>query len=109
MLSVPHRAIDNKFLASIEGYRGNLHKLGRLLAHEWWTVIDHEGKTKERYIFLFKSRILVCKVRKISEDRSIFLLKDIIKVSICVYMYKFVKVFSYSIKTDLLNKTIMKQ
>ncbi|CAD7077146.1 unnamed protein product [Hermetia illucens] len=83
MLSVPHRAIDNKFLASIEGYRGNLHKLGRLLAHEWWTVIDHEGKTKERYIFLFKSRILVCKVRKISEDRSIFLLKDIIKLPEC--------------------------
>lgn len=24
MLSVPHRAIDNKFIASIEGYRGML-------------------------------------------------------------------------------------
>lgn len=24
MLSVPHRAIDNKFLASIEGFRGML-------------------------------------------------------------------------------------
>lgn len=80
MLSVPHRAIDNKFLASIEGYRGNIHKLGRLLTHEWWTVTDKEGKSKERYIFLFKSRLLVCKVRRISEDRSVFVLKDIIKV-----------------------------
>lgn len=25
MLSVPHRAIDNKFLQSIEGYRGELN------------------------------------------------------------------------------------
>lgn len=159
MLIVPHRAINNKFLASIEGYRGNsqecvqcafvqtkfigtlcdfafekllfqflififffcltitlrpknknkkklknqylrmrfdklhstmttsmtkrignIHKLGRLIAHEWWTVNDKEGKTKERYLFLFKSRILVCKVRRISEDRSVFVLKDIIKV-----------------------------
>ncbi|KAJ6641273.1 Obscurin, partial [Pseudolycoriella hygida] len=80
MLSVPHRAIDNKFLASIEGYRGNIHKLGRLLTHEWWTVTDKEGKSKERYIFLFKSRLLVCKVRRISDDRSVFVLKDIIKL-----------------------------
>lgn len=111
MLSVPHRAIDNKFIASIEGYRGtyvfkcncrqvflmqginennriiicdfsigNIHKLGRLLSHEWWTVTDNEKKPKDRYLFLFKSRILVCKVRRISEDRSVFILKDIIKV-----------------------------
>lgn len=51
-----------------------------MLAHEWWTVIDKEGKTKERYIFLFKSRLLICKVRRISEDRSVFVLKDIIKL-----------------------------
>lgn len=59
---------------------GNIHKLGRLVSHEWWTVVDKEGKAKERYLFLFKSRILVCKVRRISEDRSVFVLKDIIKV-----------------------------
>lgn len=30
MLSVPHRAIDNKFIASIEGYRGmSLNANGR--------------------------------------------------------------------------------
>lgn len=43
-------------------------------------MTDKDGKSKERYCFLFKSRILVCKVRRISEDRSIFLLKDIIKL-----------------------------
>lgn len=80
MLNIPHQAIDSKFIASIEGYRGNIHKLGRLIAHEWWTVIDREGKPKERYLFLFKARILVCKVRRISEDRSVFVLKDIVRV-----------------------------
>jgi len=51
-----------------------------LCFQEWYTVIDKEGKSKERYLFLFKARILVCKVRRISEDRSVFVLKDIIRV-----------------------------
>uniref|UniRef100_A0A1B0CNM5 Muscle M-line assembly protein unc-89 n=1 Tax=Lutzomyia longipalpis TaxID=7200 RepID=A0A1B0CNM5_LUTLO len=80
MLNIPHQAIDSKFIASIEGYRGNIHKLGRLLTHEWWTVADREGKPKERYLFLFKARILICKVRRISDDRSVFVLKDIVKL-----------------------------
>ena len=33
MLGVPHRANDIKFISSIEGYHGNIHKLGRLLRH----------------------------------------------------------------------------
>lgn len=61
-------------------FLGNIHKLGRVLGHEWWTVTDKDKKARERYLFLFKSRILVCKVRRISEDRSVFILKDIIKV-----------------------------
>uniref|UniRef100_A0A1A9ZZH6 Obscurin n=1 Tax=Glossina pallidipes TaxID=7398 RepID=A0A1A9ZZH6_GLOPL len=80
MLSVPSRAFDNTFLNSIEGYRGNISKIGRLLLHEWWSVIDKENKSHERYLFLFKSRILICKVRKISDKRSIFLLQDIIRL-----------------------------
>ncbi|XP_059609271.1 obscurin isoform X5 [Phlebotomus argentipes] len=80
MLNIPHQAIDNKFIASIEGYRGNIHKLGRLLTHEWWTVVDREGKPKERYLFLFKARILICKVRRISDDRSVFVLRDIVRL-----------------------------
>lgn len=84
MLSVPSRAYDNTFLNSIEGYRGNISKIGRLLLHEWWTVIDKEGKAHERYLFLFKSRVLICKVRKISDKRSIFVLQEIIKTPDCV-------------------------
>ncbi|XP_046590121.1 obscurin isoform X9 [Neodiprion lecontei] len=80
MLGIPHRATDNKFISNIEGYKGNIHKLGRLLTHEWFSFIDKDNKSKERYLFLFKARILVCKVRRISEDRSVFVLKDIIRL-----------------------------
>lgn len=84
MLSVPHRAQDDKFTNSIEGYRGSIHKLGRLLAHDWFSVCFGDI-TKERYLFLFKARILISKVRRISDDRSVFQLKDIIKVSGITY------------------------
>lgn len=33
MLGVPHRADDIKFISNIEGFHGNIHKLGRLLKH----------------------------------------------------------------------------
>ncbi|XP_046395304.1 obscurin isoform X3 [Ischnura elegans] len=82
MLGVPHRSGDLKFISSIEGYRGNIHKLGRLLRHEWFSIEEGEegGKTKERYLFLFKGKILVCKVRRIQDDRSVFVLKEILKL-----------------------------
>ncbi|XP_050523300.1 obscurin isoform X8 [Daktulosphaira vitifoliae] len=81
MLSIPHRFNDIKFLTNIEGYHGSIHKLGRLLKHGWYYVQDAEdSKGHQRYCFLFKSRILVCKVRRISEERSVFVLKDIIRL-----------------------------
>ncbi|XP_039228488.1 obscurin isoform X7 [Drosophila yakuba] len=83
MLSVPSRAYDNRFLSSIEGCRGNIYKLGRLLLHAWCNVVDKEGKAHDRYCFLFKSRILVTKVRKISENRSVFILQNIVKLPLC--------------------------
>lgn len=57
-------------------------------------MIDKDGKSKERYLFLFKARILVCKVRRISEDRSVFVLKDIIRVSEC-FCFTFFLYFSF--------------
>uniref|UniRef100_A0AAG5DF48 Muscle M-line assembly protein unc-89 n=1 Tax=Anopheles atroparvus TaxID=41427 RepID=A0AAG5DF48_ANOAO len=83
MLSVPSRAANNKFLENIEGFRGNLQKLGRVLAHEYFGVRDKENKIKERYLFLFKSRILITKVKRLSDDRSIFILKDIVRLPDC--------------------------
>ncbi|CAH0724488.1 unnamed protein product, partial [Brenthis ino] len=78
-LGVPNRATNNLFIASIEGYRGNIYKLGRLLTHDWFTV-DFDGDPQNRYVFLFKARILVCEVQKIGDDRSVFVLKHIIKL-----------------------------
>ncbi|XP_058124576.1 obscurin [Anopheles ziemanni] len=83
MLSVPSRAANNKFLENIEGFRGNLQKLGRVLAHEYFGVRDKENKIKERYLFLFKSRILITKSKRLSDDRSIFILKDIVRLPDC--------------------------
>ncbi|XP_038208119.1 obscurin isoform X2 [Zerene cesonia] len=78
-LGVPNRATNNLFIASIEGYRGNIYKLGRLLTHDWFTV-EIEGRSKERYLFLFKARILVCKIKRVADDRSVFVLQNIVKL-----------------------------
>ena len=83
-LGVPSRATNNLFIASIEGYRGNIYKLGRLLTHDWFTV-DFDGDPQNRYIFLFKARILVCEVQKVADDRSVFILTHIIKVNIILF------------------------
>ncbi|XP_069964240.1 obscurin isoform X3 [Bactrocera oleae] len=83
MLSVPNRAFYNRLLSSIEGYRGNIYKIGRLLNHDWWTITDSAQKSHDRYLFLFKSRILITNVRKINEERSIFVLQSIIKLPDC--------------------------
>lgn len=80
MLSVPSRAANNRYLESIEGFRGNLQKLGRVLAHEYFGVKDKENKIKERYLFLFKSRVLITKAKRLSDEKSIFVLKDIVKL-----------------------------
>lgn len=41
MLGIPHRATDNKFISNIEGYKGNIHKLGRLLTHVSTSSFDN--------------------------------------------------------------------
>ncbi|XP_026492682.2 obscurin isoform X6 [Vanessa tameamea] len=78
-LGVPNRATNNIFIDSIEGYRGNIYKLGRLLTHDWFTV-DYDGEPRNHYVFLFKARILLCEVQRVGEDRSVFVLKHIVKL-----------------------------
>ncbi|XP_014257942.1 obscurin isoform X8 [Cimex lectularius] len=80
MLGIPHRSNDLKYINNIEGYHGDIHKLGRLLRHNWFKLKGKDGKTHERYLFLFKARILVCKVRKIGDGRYVFVLKEIIRL-----------------------------
>ena len=55
-------------------------------------MTDSRGRARERYLFLFKARILVTKVRRVTDDRNLFLLKDIIKVtcsSFLLFKYNF--------------------
>ncbi|XP_023945008.2 obscurin isoform X6 [Bicyclus anynana] len=78
-LGVPTRATNNLFIDSIEGYRGNIYKLGRLLTHDWFTV-DFGEKPENKYLFLFKARILICNVESIGDGRSVFVLKHIVKL-----------------------------
>ncbi|XP_047531484.1 obscurin isoform X5 [Vanessa atalanta] len=78
-LGVPNRATNNIFIDSIEGYRGNIYKLGRLLTHDWFTV-DYDGEPRNHYVFLFKARILLCEVQRVGEDRSVFVLRHIVKL-----------------------------
>ncbi|XP_065224775.1 uncharacterized protein LOC135848732 isoform X2 [Planococcus citri] len=81
MLWIPTRCNDLKFITNIEGFHGNIHKLGRLIRHNWFLVKDkNSNRGRERYCFLFKARFLICKVRRISEDRVVFVLKEIIKL-----------------------------
>ncbi|XP_034830933.2 obscurin isoform X5 [Maniola hyperantus] len=78
-LGVPNRATNNLFIDSIEGYRGNIYKLGRLLTHDWFTV-DFGDKPKNKYLFLFKARLLICEVVNVGDGRSVFVLQYIVKL-----------------------------
>jgi hypothetical protein len=71
-----------------------VHLICVFMFQDWFTVTDRDGKCKERYLFLFKARILICKVRRISDDRSVFVLKDIIRVSGFVMTYDILFTFS---------------
>lgn len=66
---------------------------------DWFTVSDRDRKCKERYLFLFKARILICKVRRISDDRSVFVLKEIIRVSCLIMAFGILLISSVLIKT----------
>jgi len=66
---------------------------------DWFTVSDRDGKCKERYLFLFKARILICKVHHISDDRSVFVLKEIIRVSCLIMAFGILLISSVLIKT----------
>ncbi|XP_037951991.1 obscurin isoform X2 [Teleopsis dalmanni] len=83
MLSIPSKAYDNIYLTNIEGYKGDIRKIGRLLSHDTWSVVDKENKSVERYLFLFKSRILICTTQLISDEQQIYILDDIVRLPDC--------------------------
>ncbi|KAG8183020.1 hypothetical protein JTE90_017107 [Oedothorax gibbosus] len=81
MQAIPQRIADLQYLNSIQGYKGNLHKLGRILKHDWFDVTDCNNLRRERFLFLFKSRIFVTDQKRLGTgSRFIYLVKNIIKL-----------------------------
>ncbi|VDO80462.1 unnamed protein product, partial [Onchocerca flexuosa] len=58
MMSVPERANDMVYIKNIEEYPGDLDKLGRLYRHDSFLVWEGEQEPTERYVFLFKNKLM---------------------------------------------------
>jgi hypothetical protein len=54
MQAIPQRASDLQYINNIEGYKGNLHKLGRLLKHVLRAKLSSISIT-----FLFFNELLI--------------------------------------------------
>ncbi|VDK55403.1 unnamed protein product [Gongylonema pulchrum] len=57
-MSVPERAADMVYIRNIEQYPGDLNKLGRLYRHDAFMVREGDDEPVERYLFLFKNKIM---------------------------------------------------
>ncbi|VDM36482.1 unnamed protein product [Toxocara canis] len=58
-LSVPQRAKDMEFINNIEQYPGDTNRLGRLYRHDRFIVWEGEQESQERYLFLFKNKLMI--------------------------------------------------
>ncbi|CAL1291290.1 unnamed protein product [Larinioides sclopetarius] len=62
--SINTRTKDLQFIQVIEGCKGDLLKIGRILKHELFDVCEgSEVSASERYVFLFKGRVFVTEKR----------------------------------------------
>ncbi|GBN70955.1 Obscurin, partial [Araneus ventricosus] len=80
MQAIPQRIADLQYINSIQGYKGNIHKLGRILKHDWFEVTDGHNLRRERLLFLFKGRIFITDHKRVGTTRSIYLVKHVIKL-----------------------------
>ena len=77
-------------VGKLEGYNGNVLRLGKLILHDYLTV--YEGKTvkkgKERYVFLFEQAMILSEIitnkRRKSETLK-YIYKNHIKVRYIFY------------------------
>ncbi|XP_015782492.1 obscurin isoform X3 [Tetranychus urticae] len=86
MQVIPQRGTDLQFINNMIGYKGNLHKSGRLLKHvlrakDWFQVIQSETTDPvERYVFLFTRQLIVTDVVNLAKDRQGYIVKSITKL-----------------------------
>uniref|UniRef100_A0A1I7VN87 PH domain-containing protein n=1 Tax=Loa loa TaxID=7209 RepID=A0A1I7VN87_LOALO len=58
LMSIPERVADMIYIRNIEQYPGDLTKLGRLYRHDSFLVWESEQQPTERYVFLFKNKLM---------------------------------------------------
>ncbi|GIY99568.1 obscurin, partial [Caerostris extrusa] len=81
--SINTRTKDLQYILAIEGCKGDLLKIGRILNHEIFDVYEgNEVSSSERYVFLFKGRVFVTEKRVTSDKESyhvtnLFRLQDV--------------------------------
>ncbi|XP_067145351.1 LOW QUALITY PROTEIN: obscurin-like [Centruroides vittatus] len=80
MVCIPQRSSDLKYLNAMQGYKGNIHKLGRLLKHGWLEVIEPTKTVQERYVFLFKAHMFITDIKRITTDNDTYIVKNIVKL-----------------------------
>ncbi|KAG1714523.1 Muscle M-line assembly protein unc-89 [Nymphon striatum] len=80
MCSITQSSEDVKLMQSIEGLPGSVRKMGQIMKHGWVTATDGEGRTNERYAFLFKGQLFLTEQRNIIGDKKKHITKEIIKL-----------------------------
>uniref|UniRef100_A0A1I7XHE5 FTH domain-containing protein n=1 Tax=Heterorhabditis bacteriophora TaxID=37862 RepID=A0A1I7XHE5_HETBA len=58
-LSIPQRVDDLEYTNNILQYPGDTNKLGRLIRHDTFQVFEGNEEGKERYVFLFRNKIMI--------------------------------------------------
>ncbi|VDK50941.1 unnamed protein product [Cylicostephanus goldi] len=58
-MGIPQRVHDLVYTTNIEHYPGDTGKLGRLIRHDSFEVTEGNEPSKERYVFLFKNKVMI--------------------------------------------------
>jgi hypothetical protein len=56
--SIPKRANDSSITDKIQNYQGDTNRLGRIYRHDLFQVWEGDEPPQERYIFLFKNKLM---------------------------------------------------
>uniref|UniRef100_A0A914YJC6 PH domain-containing protein n=1 Tax=Panagrolaimus superbus TaxID=310955 RepID=A0A914YJC6_9BILA len=56
--SIPKRANDSSITDNIQNYQGDTNRLGRIYRHDLFQVWEGDEPVTDRYIFLFKNKLM---------------------------------------------------
>ncbi|KAK5982820.1 PH domain-containing protein [Trichostrongylus colubriformis] len=58
-MAIPQRVHDLVYTNNIQHYPGDTNKLGRLIRHDSFEVAEGDESPKQRYVFLFKNKLMI--------------------------------------------------